>query len=198
MPLHSHKEIASGGEIGIWQIQEEESFFLEQLQLSQVEEEQIQRIKGRRKLEWLAGRYLLHKMSGRSIRGICLKDEYGKPYLENSPYHISISHSHDMAAVIAAPQRVGIDIQFIVEKIDRIAHKFMRPEELESLKASTRLEQLHIYWGAKESLYKAYGRRLLDFREHIAITPFSFKPAGATIKGRIRKRSIRGQLSTTI
>ena len=63
----------------------------------------------------------------------------------------------------------------------------MRPEEMESLEASTRLEQLHVYWGAKESLYKAYGRRLLDFREHIAITPFAFKASGGEIYGRIRK-----------
>ena len=79
-----------------------------------------------------------------------------------------------MAAVIAAPKPVGIDIQQVVEKIERIAHKFMRPEETASLQTATELEHLHVYWGAKEALYKAYGRKLLDFKKHIHITPFDY------------------------
>ena len=31
------------------------------------------------------------------------------------------------------------------------------------------LQALHIYWGAKEALYKAYGRKQLNYREHIRI-----------------------------
>ena len=128
-------------------------------------------------------------MSGRKKRGACIKDEHGKPYLENSLFEISISHSRDLAAVIAAPQAVGIDIQKIVSKIERIAHKFMREEEMASLQEETRLEHLHVYWGAKEALYKAYGRRQLDFKEHIFINPFEYDVTNGRCSGYTEKEN---------
>ena len=173
--------------MGIWSIEEDIEYFLQALQLSVEEQEMVDTFKGRRKLEWLAGRHLLHVMSGRDIRGKCFKDEFGKPFLEGSEYQISISHSHGLAAVIASPMNVGIDIQLKVDKIERIAYKFMRPEEMESLHSQYRIEHLHIYWGAKESLYKAYGRKQLDFRAHIHIAPFTFDPAGGHFTGEIKK-----------
>jgi 4'-phosphopantetheinyl transferase len=187
MPLHFHKKISNQGEVGLWKIEEDEIFFLEQLQLEQEEEQYIADIKGHRRLEWLASRFLLHKMSGRTKRSACIKDDNGKPFLVDSLFDISLSHSREFAAVIAAPQAVGIDIQKVVDKIDRIAHKFMRDEETESLQEATRLEHLHVYWGAKEALYKAYGRRQLDFKEHIFITPFEYDLADGTFSGYYHK-----------
>jgi 4'-phosphopantetheinyl transferase len=194
MALLLHRTLAPAGELGIWNIEEDEAFFLERLSLFPGERELIDGLKGRHRLEWLAGRYLLHYMSGREIRGACLKDEYGKPYLENSKFQISISHSHGRVAILAAPAAVGVDIQFLVEKIGRIAHKFMREEEAASLREETRLEHLHVYWGAKEALYKAYGRRELDFREHLFVEPFAFSPQGGQTRGRIVKNDFRMEL----
>ena len=188
MPIYLHQRIDPEGEIGLWKIEEPEIWFLEQLNLTKVEEEQIAAIKGRRRLEWLAGRLLLHQMSGRELRGECLKDEHGKPYLIKSKFEISISHSNGIAAIIAAPKPCGIDIQKLVSKIERITHKFMRREEMESLRFNTRLKHLHVYWGAKEALYKAYGRRQLDFKEHIWIEPFRYDIEKGTCKGIVRKK----------
>lgn len=187
MPLRLQRKLSPVGEMGIWSIEEDLEFFLEKLELDAEEQQQIRSYKGRRQLEWLAGRHLLHLMSGRAQRGRCYKDEFGKPHLEGSDYQISISHSHGLAAVIAAPVNVGIDIQLKVEKIERIAHKFMRPEEMASLHSDFRIEHLHLYWGAKEALYKAYGRRQLDFRAHIHISPFSFELTGGAFGGQIFK-----------
>jgi phosphopantetheinyl transferase len=187
MSLILHRQLPPKGELGIWTIEEPESFFLEKIELFPEEKRQIQAMKGRRRLEWLAARYLLHYMSGREVRGACLIDEFGKPHLEKSSFQISLSHSHERVAVLAAPGAVGIDIQVLVEKIGRIAYKFMREEELESLQMETKLEHLHVYWGAKEALYKAYGRRELDFREHLLIEPFAYDPAGGKTSGTIRK-----------
>ncbi|MEL6717908.1 MAG: 4'-phosphopantetheinyl transferase superfamily protein [Bacteroidota bacterium] len=188
MPLYTHQSINPRGEYAIWKIEESEDFFRTQLHLSPSELEQVNRIKGEgRRLEWLASRYLIHLMSGREQRGILLKDEFGKPHLEDSSFHISISHSNKMAAAIAAPFLVGIDLQKIVGKIERIAHKYMRPSEMESLKESTRLEHLHVYWGAKEALYKAYGRKKLDFRTHILIEPFEYNLSQAKATGTVKK-----------
>lgn len=187
MPLKIYHTIEPEGEIGIWNILESEDYFLSKLDLTKVEFEYFSKIKGRRRTEWLAVRYLLHFMSGRETRGAIIKDEYGKPHLKNSEWHISISHSQNKAAVIASPKLVGIDIQNFVPRIDRIAHKFMSPIELSSLSENFHLEHLHIYWGAKEALYKAYGKKELEFKEHLRLAPFEFFDQKGKTSGRVKK-----------
>ena len=187
MPLVFHKHLQSVGELGLWKIEEPASFFLNQLELVEQEKEQIAGLNEKRLKEWLAGRYLLHIMSGRKFRGACLKDEYGKPYLVDSLYEISISHSGDYVAVIAAPMPIGVDIQKIVGKIEMIAHKYMRKDELDSLQTKTRLEHLHVYWGLKESLYKAYGRKELRFKEHIISEAFTYDLEKGICKAKVHK-----------
>lgn len=191
MPLSLQQKFPNKpGEFAIWNIEESEEFFRIQMELAPIEEEQVNRIKGEgRRLEWLASRYLIHLMSGRKKRGIILKDEFGKPHLEDSDFHIAISHSNGKAAAIAAPYLVGIDLQKLVGKIERIAHKYMREKEMESLKSATRLEHLHIYWGAKEALYKAYGRKELDFRQHLFVTPFDYDLSIGKATGKVKKGS---------
>jgi len=187
MPLLFHRHIKPEGELGLWRFSEEESYFLERLQLFPKEQLSLEKMKGHRRLEWLAGRWLLHLMSGREDRGACLKDEYGKPYLENSLYEISISHSRELTSVMASPRLVGVDIQRLVGKIDRIAYRFMRSVEMDCLDGNNRLEHLHVFWGAKEALYKAYGRKQLDFRKHIFVEPFSFDLNNGRCKGYVEK-----------
>jgi len=190
MPIFYQKQILPQGELGIWKITETENYFLERLKIDDVEQLQFDQLKGRKRIEWLASRWLLHKMSGRIDRGACLKDDFGKPFLVDSNFHISISHSHDLVSVMASPLNIGVDIQFIVEKIGRLAHKFLSDDEFESLSPSQRIEHLHVYWGAKEALYKAYGRKMLDFKQHIHVGPFELNPSGeGKIKAAIRKDS---------
>lgn len=188
MPIQTYRHLPTKGELGIWQIDETEEFFREKLALTPLEETQMATIKGDgRRKEWLASRYLLHVMSGRKERGAFVKDEYGKPHLTDSLFNISISHSNHVAAVLATPELCGIDIQKIVTKIERIAQKFMRQEELYSLQLGSRLEHLHVYWGAKEAIYKAYGRKELDFSKHILIEPFEYNLSEGTCQGKIQK-----------
>ncbi len=188
MPLFYKRTEGNQAELSLWEVEESEAWFLERLQLSQAEWLQLSQINGHRRVEWLSVRYLMSQMLGARSSAI-LKDEFGKPYLVHLPLHISISHSHKKAAAIVANDLAGIDIQKLVEKIERIAPRMMRKEELESLEARSRLEHLHVYWGAKESLYKAYGRRALDFCNHIFIEPFSFDLKRGKAKGRVLKGS---------
>ncbi len=190
MPILLHKDLKKKGELGLWAIEEEESWFLSQLDLSQEEQSQLDKIQGHRRVEWLAARMLIHRMSGREKRGIFWKDEFGKPHLENSNFQISISHSRKIAAAIAAPSKVGVDIQQFVSKIDRLTHKFLSKKETQNLDLNFRLWHLHVYWGAKEALYKAYGRRQLDFCKHILIQPFKFQKQGGIFTGRIQKGNL--------
>ena len=169
MPLLVKEILEPYGELGIWHVQEDSEFFESQLYIYPEEEPQIQLLTGRKKMEWLASRYLLHVMSGRTTRGACLKDSYGKPYLVDSPYSISISHSKDLTAVVASPMLVGVDIQYLVPKISRIARKFVSIEEYKLIPPRHELMYYHFIWGAKESLYKAYGKGQLNFINHIYV-----------------------------
>jgi 4'-phosphopantetheinyl transferase len=171
MPLLRHTHLPAAGELGIWKITEDEAWFRDRLLLYPSELRQLGEIKGRRRVEWLAARQLVHRMSGRRQRGAFVKDGYGKPHLAHSDWHISVSHSHELAAAVASPHLCGIDIQFIVPKITRLAKRFLSATEAASIAEAHQLDQLHFFWGAKEALYKAYGQGKLDFRKQLLVTP---------------------------
>lgn len=194
MPIFNHQHIQPEGELGLWNITEPPSYFLRRLKPQGDELAQFENLTGKsRRLEWLAVRWLLHKMSGRRKRSVCLKDEFGKPHLVDSTYEISFSHSKQLVTVIASPVSCGVDIQNITPSVERIAHKFMREEEMKSLKPKTRMKHLSVYWGAKEALYKAYGRKKLEFKKHILVEPFNYNLKKGTCKGHV----IKGDFSAT-
>lgn len=191
MPIIHHQKIEPIGEIGLWQIEESEAWFMEHLQLFPKEQEQLAKIKGHRRIEWMAARQLVHAMSGRVKRAAFVKDEYGKPHLEDAAWQISISHSRDISAAIASDVAVGIDVQKIVSKITRILPKFMNAAERANLDPVHSILHAHVYWGAKEALYKAYGRRALDLCTHIQLHPFTFQKDHGTCRGSIHKDTYR-------
>jgi phosphopantetheinyl transferase len=79
----------------------------------------------------------------------------GKPYLENSNAHISISHTKDYAGIIISDSfGVGLDLERIHPRIEKIAHKFVSPEEEKIIQGKNSLEKLFVIWGVKEVLFK--------------------------------------------
>jgi len=112
-------------------------------------------------------------------------DEFGKPHLKNGT-HISISHSFTFTAIIVSDElHVGIDIEKQREKILKIAHKFTPFEEYKTIaNVDALISKLTIVWGAKESLYKIYGKKKLLFLHHIYIEDFKFADEKTT--GEIR------------
>ncbi|MGB0880345.1 MAG: 4'-phosphopantetheinyl transferase family protein [Polaribacter sp.] len=105
-------------------------------------------------------------------------DEYGKPFLKDGK-HISITHSFIFSGLIISDDRpVGIDIEKQRDKILKIAHKFTPIEEYKTIaNADALISKLTIVWGAKESLYKIYGKKKLLFLHHIYIEDFEFDDA---------------------
>jgi 4'-phosphopantetheinyl transferase len=104
-----------------------------------------------------------------------------KPYLSDSSLHISISHSHNMLAIIATnAHSTGIDIELIRDKILRVRHKFLNHTEAEF--AGSDLHRLTTIWGAKEAMYKAYGLKGVDFREHLEVKSFTGNELQGTLK----------------
>jgi phosphopantetheinyl transferase len=102
-------------------------------------------------------------------------DEFGKPYLSNHRY-ISITHSHNFAAIIISEQTVGIDIELQREKIIRIADKFVNEKELKRLQSFDTpdyIKKLTVKWGAKEAIFKIRNEKGISFKDHIQVAPFS-------------------------
>lgn len=174
-------------ELSIWKVTEPASYFKSKLNISDKEKEIIDKLSSRKRLEWLASRYLLHIMSGRAARGAFEKDVHGKPHLIDSDYHISISHSNNHICVGASRQLVGVDIQTYVSKISRIRHKFVSERESAYINEADPLNGLHIIWGAKESLYKAYGKRGLGFVSHLFVSELDTSKKEGKFKGKIKK-----------
>jgi len=175
------------GVYGLWHTSEPDEYFLENMEIYSDERAEFDKLKSSKRSEWLSSRYLLHLLSQRSIRGACKKDEYGKPYLENSPYFISISHSADYTAVIASSKLVGIDIQVITPKIERIISRFAKESEYAQYNS---LLHYHVIWGAKEAMYKAYGKKSLDFKKNMHVESFDYKSEGFFFRGYVEKGEI--------
>ena len=112
-------------------------------------------------------------------------DEFGKPHLKDGKF-ISITHSYTFTAIIISDDLpVGIDIEKQRDKILKIAHKFTPFEEYKTIANHDALiSKLTIVWGAKESLYKIYGKKKLLFLHHIYIEDFKF--ANEQTTGEIR------------
>jgi phosphopantetheinyl transferase len=125
----------------------------------------------RKRTEWLASRELLFKISNLPQRLGCVYDEFGKPELKGSDQHISISHSELWCAAMISDLHCGVDIQLYSKTVERIAARFLTENDLQNAKkAKNPLHHLHLLWGVKECIYKAYGKRKLGFRENILIT----------------------------
>ena len=173
MSLFLKKNIEDAS-IGVWEIKESVEELYEQLQLSPEEERVFSSLKTpTRKQHWLGYRMILPYLVREHELSAISYDTYGKPYLNNGVRHISVSHSGKYSALIASPvHSVGIDIERIDTKIERISHKFLTEQELSEVGRDLSVEALYVMWAAKETLYKLHGRRDILFKDHIYIAPF--------------------------
>ena len=90
-------------------------------------------------------------------------DINGKPLL-NSIYNISISHSHEIAAIaISDNSKIGLDVQFKESKIFNIQNKFLNKSEKSNIGDDPTVDILTMVWASKESIYKAIGLKGISF-----------------------------------
>lgn len=96
--------------------------------------------------------------------------------VDGESYHLSITHSFELAAVMFSKFRmVALDLEKIDSRVGRVSHKFLNAAEDEMLKEATDVVYTQtLIWSAKETLYKFYGVKELDFRQHMTI--FTNKP----------------------
>lgn len=168
MPLVYQHTINSKTKLGLWRIEEPEEFFLAKVPLKRDVTHPHKR------LQHLAGRYLLPTLfEDFPLEEILIADTR-KPFLPDEQYHFSISHCGDYAAAIASSeQRVGIDIEQPTDKIFRIIHKFLNEDEKqmldEPMSSSQLLQKATLLWSIKEAMFKWYGDGGVDFRKHMHI-----------------------------
>ncbi|MFD2571443.1 4'-phosphopantetheinyl transferase family protein [Spirosoma soli] len=155
-------------------ITEDESTLRTNLPLTALELEELATISHpAQRVEWLACRVLIRQLTesqGMPYTGL-LKDEFGKPHLIGTPWHISLSHTTGWAAAVLHRLRpVGIDVEPIREQLKRVVPRVLSEPEIAH--AAGDVDRLAVYWCAKEALYKLYGKRELTFREHLHVEPF--------------------------
>lgn len=129
----------------------------------------------KRDLEKNATAFLLEKLFDKAV-DLSYTIE-GKPILKQENCHISISHSHDKLVIICNTEcETGIDVELIRDKVLKIKDKFLSAIELNEVKND--VEKLIICWAAKETLYKVYGLKEVEFAKHLYIHPFELKLQG--------------------
>jgi 4'-phosphopantetheinyl transferase len=171
-------------QLGIWKIEEEVaelfalSGFAELPGYSNVA----------RRLEYLAVRVLAGVFGIRPDE--ILYRPSGKPYLKDNTGYISISHTKSYVAFLRSSHPlVGVDIEQRSERIRRVRHKFMHPEEEARLKAlspdaTAETLSLLLHWCAKESLFKAIPENGVDFAQELRILNLSLPAQGGQFTGR--------------
>ena len=177
MAIAYRQQVDDDTEFALWRIEETADELYRQLQLDDTEKAYTKKLsKSKRYLHWLGTRVLLRKMLATEEYIDVKTDPHGKPYLVSLPYHISLSHSFEYAAVmISKTSPVGIDIEQVKEKVERIASKFLRPEELAFIEQVQKVPQLYVCWCAKEAVYKCYGQKKVSFADNITLHPFIFQ-----------------------
>lgn len=132
-----------------------------------------------RKAEFLASRFALMNLFDNKLPEVNY-DEFGKPFLKNLGGHISLSHTKKYsAAVFHSTKNCGVDIEILSERIFSIAPRFLSgTEKLFTDNTEEKLKALYLVWGAKEVMYKIYGKKNLIFKEHLLVHPFSVKESG--------------------
>jgi 4'-phosphopantetheinyl transferase len=164
-----------GVKIGLWKIEEDEDFFRSKMPLSVGEEADLFNLKGLRRLEWLACRWLLHEISGHQIRMPLVKDAFSKPFFEDSSEkrYCSLTHASGFVGAVISDEPCGCDLEVLAERLNRVSSKFVNEDEERIFTnprfETTKLWRLCLIWCAKEAIYKAYGEKSLDFKKNMTI-----------------------------
>lgn len=184
MPLFTNENI-DDALLGLWEITETPEELRQIVTLTAAEEREFGSFTNlRRQREWLAIRALLQQMLDEPFEIRHLAD--GKPVLKNTPYHISISHSTEYAAVLLDKElQPGLDIENVSRSIDKMAPRFLSAEELQSCLTDDGYSniKLFIHWCAKEAIFKMIPHQGVEFSTQIQIPPFEMTGSNGSFTG---------------
>lgn len=175
MPLYQSIAFDSNTQILIWEIRESYDQLLQEVSLN---EKSVLRLQGMKSE--------MHQRGFLSVRKLLQQagftdfdlyyDEMGKPHLHQQK-HISITHSHQFAAIIISDVAVGIDIEWQRPKVSTIANKFCDSEfqYLDPEKNEDYIRKLTVIWGAKEAIFKIQNEKGISFKNHIQVHSFELE-----------------------
>ena len=164
MPLVYQQNINAVTKIGVWHITEAEGFFMGQVPL------QREITHWHKRLQHLAGRLLLKELYPDFPVELIRIAGTKKPFLQDEPFHFSIAHSGDYAAVMVSKAcRVGVDVELNGKKIENIIPKFLTTEERFLLPGNAIAAMATLFWSVKETIFKWNSSAGVDFKKHIAI-----------------------------
>ncbi len=175
MAVVNIREVYPGVSLGLWQMDEspEQLFDLYPHLLPYRSSLDDKYKNDGRKLEFLAIRALMYEMlrvNGASKgllshAGDFTHNGQGKPLFRG--YHVSISHTKGYAALILSKKsEVAVDIEYMSDRVERIASKFLRKDE-----RADSLDVKLVHWCAKETVFKLFSEENLLF-EDMRVKPF--------------------------
>lgn len=175
MAVVNIREVYPGVSLGLWQMDEspEQLFDLYPHLLPYRSSLDNKYKNDGRKLEFLAIRALMYEMlrvNGASKgllshAGDFTHNGQGKPLFRG--YHVSISHTKGYAALILSKKsEVAVDIEYMSDRVERIASKFLRKDE-----RADSLDAKLVHWCAKETVFKLFSEENLLF-EDMRVKPF--------------------------
>nr|WP_302959998.1 4'-phosphopantetheinyl transferase family protein [uncultured Prevotella sp.] len=175
MAVVNIREVYPGVSLGLWQMDEspEQLFDLYPHLLPYRSSLDDKYKNDGRKLEFLAIRALMYEMlrvNGASKGVLSHAGDFthngqGKPLFRG--YHVSISHTKGYAALILSKKsEVAVDIEYMSDRVERIASKFLRKDE-----RADSLDAKLVHWCAKETVFKLFSEENLLF-EDMRVKPF--------------------------
>lgn len=186
MPLFFQHSINDYSKLAVWQITETEDFFFREASVMPLINNDHKR------LQHLAGRYLLKIIEPSFPINKIEILQSKKPHLPGKEFHFSISHCRDYVAVFIALQPVGIDVELVDEKVNRIKNKFLSVEELQllnGLDSSEYLKTLTLFWSCKETMFKWYGKGRVDFKKNLRIKNFHLQNGKGHVQAIFKKEN---------
>ena len=180
MPKYYHCTFDNGG-IAIWHITETVDALYTLLNTKRFDSALAAMQHEARRSEWLAVRVLLAEVLG-GDKEIAYHAS-GRPFLVDGSWQISISHTKGYAAIAYHRMHgVGIDIERVSSRVERIAERFTHPEEALYINECDGHQQMMLHlinWSAKETLYKWIDHpSVANFKNSFCIRPYHIGQEG--------------------
>ena len=130
-----------------------------------------------RQVEWVVTHLLVQQILGRFA--LVRHHESGAPYLDGISQHISISHTKGYVAVSMTEEPLGIDIERISNRAQRVRSRYMDENEGFSDVKAPEVEATLI-WSAKEAVFKILpAQDGINFLTQIRTEKFQYADGGS-------------------
>lgn len=191
MPLF-RKIVNLNATMGIWKMTESISELEDLYQIKPSENVVYDGFRNdRRRKEWLTSRILLRELLGYDAE-ICYRGS-GKPYLKDSSFCISITHTMGYVGIRLASHPVALDMEYYSDRVLHLIPRFVSQREMQYIYPEDKITSALIIWSAKETLFKLFDFTDVQFDEHLYISNLKLGKSGH-FKGTIEKDGFKADV----